>query len=681
MRPLDPLMQPFQLKGLEFKNRIMSTAHAPGYARDGKPKDRYQLYHEEKAKGGVALTMFGGSSNIAPDSASVFGGQIYVGDDTIVPYFTEFSQRIHRHGAALICQITHMGRRTVWNADHWLPTIAPSRVREPQHRSFPKEMEPEDIDRVIAAYAAAARRCKEGGLDGCEILTHGHIIDQFFSPITNKRTDRYGGSLENRMRFGLEVFEAIRGSVGDNFIVGLRIGGGERRSDGLSEQDCLQIARSYADTGRVDYLNLMFGRMATDLELAEAVMPGMDAPLAPFLDNVRRFKEAVSLPIFHACRVNDLPTARHAIREGIVDMIGMTRAHLADPHIVNKLADNREDDIRPCVGAGYCIDSLFLTGLARCAHNPATGREETLPHKIKKIDSAPRHVVVVGGGPAGLEAARVSAERGHRVTLLEAAGELGGQLILAAKASWRRDMIGIRDWLSRTVERLAVEIELNCYADRLSVVALKPDVVIIATGGVPDTDIVDGAEHVVSVWDILSGQSSAGESVLVYDDAGRHEAASCVNYLSDRGSQVELVTPDRMAMAETGGMNWPIYLRRFHQQDVTVTPDSRLTKVVRSGNRYKATVESAYLGGAQERIVDRVVVEHGTRPADELYFELKPLSTNSGVADLQALVEGRVQAQVHNTQGKFRLFRVGDAVSSRDVHAALYDSLRLCMCL
>jgi 2,4-dienoyl-CoA reductase-like NADH-dependent reductase (Old Yellow Enzyme family) len=255
MRALDPLMQPFQLKGLEFKNRIMSTAHAPGYAHDGKPKAQYQLYHEEKAKGGVALTMFGGSSNIAPDSASVFGGQIYVGDDTIVPYFTEFSQRIHRHGAALICQITHMGRRTVWNADQWLPTIAPSRVREPQHRSFPKEMEPEDIDRVIAAYAAAARRCKEGGLDGCEILTHGHIIDQFFSPITNKRTDRYGGPLENRMRFGLEVFEAIRGSVGDDFIVGLRICGGERRSDGLSEQDCLQIARSYADTGRVDYLN------------------------------------------------------------------------------------------------------------------------------------------------------------------------------------------------------------------------------------------------------------------------------------------------------------------------------------------------------------------------------------------------------------------------------------------
>ena len=681
MNTRDPLMQPFRLKGLEFKNRIMSTAHAPGYAQDGKPKKHYQLYHEEKAKGGIALTMFGGSSNIAPDSASVFGGQIYVGDDTIVPYFKEFSERIHRHGAALICQITHMGRRTVWNADNWLPTVAPSRVREPQHRSFPKEMEAEDFDRITSAYAAAARRCKEGGLDGCEILTHGHIIDQFFSPITNKRTDQYGGSLDNRMRFGLEVLEAIRGAVGDDFVVGLRIGGGERRSDGLSEQDCLDIARTYAATGRIDYLNLMFGRMATDLELAEAVMPGMDAALAPFLDNVRRFKHAVSLPVFHACRVNDLATARHAIREGIVDMIGMTRAHLADPHIANKLADNRADEIRPCVGAGYCIDSLFLSGLARCAHNPATGREETLPHSIAKAARTPLKVVVVGGGPAGLEAARVSAERGHRVTLLEAGSELGGQLVLAAKASWRRDMIGIRDWLEQSVQRLSVEVELNCYAERANVLAFEPDVVIVATGGVPDTEIMEGAEHVVSIWDILSGQSAPGERVLVYDDAGRHEAASCVNYLSDQGSQVELVTPDRMAMADIGGMNWPIYLRRFHHQGVTVTPDSRVTKVVRSGNRYKATVASAYRGGEQERIVDRVVVEHGTRPVDDLYFDLKPLSSNSGVADLDALVEGREQIQVRNADGKFRLFRVGDAVSSRDAHAALYDSLRLCMCL
>lgn len=681
MTEKDPVLMPFELKGLRLKNRIMSTSHAPGYAEEGRPKLLYQLYHEEKAKGGVALTMFGGSSNIAPDSASVFGGQIYVGDDGILPYFKEFAHRVHRHGAALICQITHMGRRTVWNADHWLPTIAPSRVREPQHRCFPKEMEPEDIERVIEAYAAAARRCRDGGLDGCEILSHGHLPDQFLSPITNRRTDHYGGTLENRMRFSLELFEAVRAEVGDDFIVGFRLGGGERRSDGLSEKDCVEIATRHAETSRIDYLNLVFGRVATDLELAENVMPGMDSPLAPFLENVRRFKQAISIPIFHACRITDLPTARHAIRDGIVDMIGMTRGHIADPHLVSKLASQREETIRPCVGAGYCIDSLFFTGLTRCIHNPAIGREASLPHVIEKTAPRKLRIVVVGGGPAGLEAARVCGERGHDVVLFEAASELGGQIVLAAKASWRRDMIGIRDWLAGAVERLDVDVRLASYAEKDDVLALEPDVVIVATGGVPDTDVVEGAEHVVSVWDILSGQREPGGSVLVYDDAGRHEAASSVNFLTDHGAEVELVTPDRMATADTGGMNWPIYLRRFYRAGISITPDSRLTRVERSGNRFVATLQNVYGGKAERRTVDQVVVEHGTVPVDELFFELKPLSSNAGVIDLERLIAGESQEERLNPDGRFRLFRVGDAVSSRDIHAALLDSLRLCMAL
>ena len=678
MPRVDPILEPFTLKHLQLRNRIISTSHAPGYAEDGKPKQRYQLYHEEKAKGGIALTMFGGSSNIAPDSASVFGGQIYVGDDSIIPYFERFSERIHRHGAGLICQITHMGRRTVWNADHWLPTLASSRVREPQHRSFPRAMDREDIDRVIDAYAKAARRCQQGGLDGCEIIAHGHLPDQFFSPITNRRTDGYGGSLANRTRFSLEVFEAVRKAVGDEFIVGLRMGGGEGREDGLSENDCLEIARAHAGSGLLDYLNLVFGRVATDLELAENITPGMDAPLAPFLERVRRFKQAVQVPVFHSCRVNDLPTARYAIQDGIVDMIGMTRAHLADPHLVDKLRHGREDSIRPCVGAGYCIDSLFFTGLARCVHNPATSREATLPHIITPGDGPRLQIAVVGGGPAGMEAARVCAHRGHRVTVLEAAGELGGQIVLAARASWRRDMIGIRDWLAHELEGLDVEVRTNVLAETDDVLALGPDVVIIATGGIPDTNVLAGAEHVVSVWDILSGEVAPGQNVLVFDDAGRHAAASCVNFLCDRGCEVELITPDRMASAETGGMNFPIYLRRFYRQGARITPDSRVSAVQRSGNRLAATVEPIYGGPSEERLVDQVVVEHGTMPSDDLFYALKPLSSNLGFTDPDKLVAGEPQDQVLNPEGMFRLFRVGDVASSRDIHAALLDALRLC---
>ncbi len=523
----DPILQPLTIKKLTLRNRVVSTSHAPGYAVDGRPGERYQRYHEEKAKGGLALTMFGGSSNIAADSASVFGGQIYVGDDGIIPYLQQFSERVHRHGAALICQITHMGRRTVWHTDNWVPTIAPSRIREHQHRSYPRAMEAEDITRVIACYAAAARRCYEGGLDGVEILTHGHLIDQFFSPLTNRRTDDYGGSLANRMRFGREVLEAVRAAVPEDFIVGIRIGGGENAKGGVSEDDALDIITSYAESGTLDYLNIVFGRVATDLELSENIIPGMDSPLAPFLERVRRFKQATSLPVIHACRVNDLATARHAISDGIVDLIGMTRSHLADPHLVNKMMAGRGEDARPCVGAGFCIDSLSTGGEALCAHNPATGREEELDHEEPGTAASPRHVVVVGAGPAGMETARIAAGRGHRVTLLEATAELGGQVVLAAKGSWRRDMIGIRDWLAARIGELPVDCRFNLWAEAADVTALDPDVVIIATGGLPDTELASedfgafpGIEHAVSSWDILSGAVPAGEHVLVYDLAG-----------------------------------------------------------------------------------------------------------------------------------------------------------------
>ena len=205
----DPLLQPFQLKHLHLKNRIMSTSHACGLEEGGLPKEAYQRYHEEKARGGIALSMFGGSSNVAPDSPNTFQ-QLYVGDDAIIPYLQSFSERMHAQGAALMCQITHLGRRGDTYADNWLPTIAPSPIRETLHRAFPREMDRHDIDRVVKAFGAAALRCKEGGLDGIETLAGAHLIGQFLSPVTNKRSDDFGGSLENRCRFGLMVFEEIR---------------------------------------------------------------------------------------------------------------------------------------------------------------------------------------------------------------------------------------------------------------------------------------------------------------------------------------------------------------------------------------------------------------------------------------------------------------------------------------
>jgi 2,4-dienoyl-CoA reductase-like NADH-dependent reductase (Old Yellow Enzyme family) len=547
MATRDPLLQPFRLKHLTLKNRILSTAHAPNYVEDAKPKERYQLYHEEKAKGGLALTMFGGSSNVAPDSPSVFG-QIDVGDDSVVPYLEQLAERVHRHGAAVMCQITHMGRRTYGHVGDWLPVIGPSHTRERAHRAFPKEMEQSDIDRVIRAFAEAAGRCREAGLDGLEILIAGHLVGQFLSPTVNERTDRYGGSIENRLRFAVEVLEAVRARIGAEYIVGLRIPGDELLEGGLTGEDCVEIAERLAASGLVDFLNVNASHIYTDSGLAWNI-PVMNLPSAPFLQIAGRIKRAVDLPVFHAAGIADLATARHAVESGLVDMVGMTRAHIADPHLVRKLERGEEDRIRPCVGAGLCIDRIYYGLEAVCVHNPATGREASLPHEVPPSDGPKKKVAVVGGGPGGLEAARVAALRGHEVVLFEAADRLGGQVTLAARPKSRQRMIGIADWLISEVERLGVEVRTNVYAEAETVTAENPDVVIVATGGLPNTDIfaeaVEGAEHVASVWNVLGGHVTPGGDVLLYDDNGGHQGVSCAEFLAMAGARVELATPDR----------------------------------------------------------------------------------------------------------------------------------------
>ena len=670
------LLEPFRLRHLTFKNRLMSTSHAPGYVEDRHPKLRYQLYHEEKAKGGLALTMFGGSSNVAPDSPSAFG-QIYIGDDSIIPVLQEFSERVHRHGCAIMCQITHMGHRTLWNVEDWLPPLSPSVVREHAHRSFPKEMDRSDIRRVVRAFGDAAARCKEGGLDGTELLAHGHLINQFWSPLVNRRTDEYGGSLENRARFGLEVLEEVRRRVGDDFLVGIRMMGDEMKEGGLTRGDCLALGKIYADTGMCDFLNVIAGQVGDERGLSKS-LPSMAGPRAPFVHIAARMKEETGIAVFHATRIADLATAEHCVREGFVDMVAMTRAHMADPHIVAKMMRGEEERIRPCVGAGYCIDRIYIGGDALCLHNPATGREKTMPHVVEPAPGPRRKVVVVGAGPAGLEAARVSALRGHEVVVFEAAAKPGGQVVLAAKATWRKDLLDIVGWLGAEVEHLGVTLHLNRYVEAEEVVAERPDVVVVATGGVPNVEWLEGAEHVVSVWDVLGGQVEPGAEVLVFDDHGDHQAPSAAEFLAARGSSVELVTPDRMSAHEIGATNFPAYLESFYSKGVRLTPDHRLRRVEREGNRLRAVIRNEYSDVEEERQVDQVVVEHGTLPAAELFHDLAPKARNEGELDIAALIAGRPQEIASNADGEFMLFRVGDAVASRNIHAAIYDSLRLC---
>lgn len=671
----DPLLQPYQLKHLRLKNRLMSTSHEPAYSEDGMPKTRYRLYHAEKAKGGIALTMTAGSAVVSRESPPAFGN-LHAYKDEIVPWLRDLADDCHEHGAAVMIQLTHLGRRTSWNKADWLPVVSASPVREPAHRAFPKEAEDWDIERIVADYASAAQRMQAAGLDGIEFEAYGHLMDGFWSPATNRRDDEYGGSLDNRLRFTWAVIDAVRRSVGPDFIVGIRMVADEDWEQGLSRQEGVAIARRIAASGKFDFLNIIRGHIDTDAALNE-VIPVQGMRSSPHLDFAGDIRQETKFPVFHAARIADVATARHAIAEGKLDMVGMTRAHIADPHIVRKIEAGEEHRIRPCVGATYCLDRIYEGGEALCIHNAATGREGTMPHAIAKA-AISRTVVVVGAGPAGLEAARVAAEGGHSVTVLEASDHAGGQVRLAAQNPRRKEMIGIVDWRLEELQRLGVSLRYNVWAESGDVLGLSPDVVVIATGGLPQNPpLAAGDDLVTSSWDILAGAVKPGETVLLYDDNGGHQGMSAAEMIAHAGSKLELVSPERFFAPEMGGMNHVPYMRAFHEHGVRVTINTRLMSVARNGNQLVATLGSDFDPDyREERLVDQVVVEHGTLPIDDLYRELKPLSRNGGAVDYGNLVNGGAIFPQRLAEGQFDLLRIGDAVHARNIHAAIYDGLR-----
>ena len=677
MTPYSALFTPLTIRHLEIRNRLLSTSHSPGYAVGGRITERYLRYQEEKARGGVGLTQFGGATAVSIENSFHYG-QVDGASDAVIPEYRAMAERVHANGAACTVQLTHGGRRERWDSANWLPAYSASCRRELVHRSFPVEMEHHDIARAQRAYAHAVRRAREGRLDGVEISAQaGTLIEQFWCPAINHREDEYGGSLENRVRFGLELVEAVRREVGSDYIVGIRMSGDEMLEGGLSHDDCIAIARMHARHGGVDFISVVGGQ-ATDYKSSGTIWPTMWLPSAPFLHLASAIRAAVEVPVFHATRVTDAATAAHAVAEGHVDMIGMTRAFIADPHFANKLARGDEIEIRPCVGAGYCVDRVLSGQDALCVQNPATGREEKLPQIITPSDGPRRRVVVVGGGPGGLEAARVSAERGHDVVLFEAAGELGGQILLAARATWRRELAGIAHWLAGRIERLGVDLRLNTLAEAADVRAENPDVVVVATGGLPNVGHFEGGVHAATVWDVLGGHVEAGEQVLVFDENGYHQGPSCAEHLASRGSRVEIVTPDRALCNEMADTNQGAHLSELYRRGVAIRTDTRLVGLRREGNRLVAALANMFTGETEERGFDQVVGDHGTLPNDALYFALKSDSVNLGEVDLQAMADARPQTLVTNPEGRYRLFRVGDAWTSRNIHAAMLDSLRLC---
>ncbi|WP_227367680.1 dimethylglycine demethylation protein DgcA [Halomonas sp. M20] len=684
----DALLEPIQIGKQTIRNRVVSTAHAEVHATDGgMTTERYVKYYEEKAKGGCGLSICGGSSVVSIDSPQAWWSSVNLSTDRIIPHFQNLADAVHKHGGKIMIQITHMGRRSRWDGYDWPVLLSPSGIREPVHRSTCKTIEEEEIWRIVGDFAQAARRAKEGGLDGVELsAVHQHLIDQFWSPRVNKRTDQWGGSFENRMRFGMEVLKAVCAEVGDDFVVGMRICGDEFHPDGLTHEDMKQIAAYYDATGQVDFFGVIGSGCDTHNSLAN-VIPNMSYPPEPFLHLAAGIKEVVSVPVIHAQNIKDPNQAQRILEGGYVDMVGMTRAHIADPHLIAKVKMGQVDQIKQCVGANYCIDRQYQGLDVLCIQNAATSREYMgLPHIIDKSEGAKRKVVVVGGGPGGMEAARVAAERGHAVTLFEAEQQLGGQITLAAKAPQRDQIAGITRWYQLELTRLKVDLRLATCADEATIQDLRPDIVILATGGQPFLSQVAewGAEEglIVSSWDILGGKVEPGKNVLVYDTICEFSGVSVADYLADKGAKVEIVTDDVKPGAAVGGTNFPTFYRSLYEKEVIMTSDLALHKVYREGDSLVAVLENEYTGTQEERVTDQIVVENGVRPDEALYYALKDQSRNHGQVDLEALYAIRPQPCLasldEEQEDGFLLFRLGDCTAQRNIHAAIYDALRLC---
>ena len=491
---------------LRHSNSITSpsrtaSAHAEALAEDGVPKEKARLYYEEKAKGGVSLLMCFGSAGVHSTSPARDWNGVELFDDRVIPYLAEFADTMHGYNVPVIAQITHRGRRGR-SVDRLHRMYAPPPIREPNHRETPHQLDEETITEFVQAFADAAWRLKSGHFDGCEVLaSHCHLIDQFWTLNANQRTDGYGGSLPNRLRFGIRVIEAIRQRCGENFIIGIRITGDDFTKGGLDNPTMKGIASRLDKLKLLDYFSVVGATAETFVGEANAI-PDMSFPHATYAPLAASIKQVVNVPVITAGRVTHPIEAEQIIKSQQADLVIMTRALIADPQLPQKAAAGQSDDIRLCRGYNEgCIDRIYTGRGVTCVQNATIGRETELG-ELTSGDT--RHkVVVVGGGPAGLETARVAQLRGHDVVLMETARELGGQTLIAAKAPSREEFSGATEWLADQCHKIGVDIRLNCEATTALILREAPDFVIIATGAGPLKPEIPGVENAVDAWSVL----------------------------------------------------------------------------------------------------------------------------------------------------------------------------------
>ncbi len=660
------LFTPLQINSLRVRNRIMQTSHAKLYEdridNGALTSERNAYYHAERAKGGAGLLVME-YQMVHPTSTGGLFNLSHAWRPEIVPRYRMVADMVHEHGGAVFCQLCHLGIHAGGNQiDDYHVSLAPSQVWGLSIDTFAaKEMEKEDIESVIEGFRTSAGHAKEAGLDGVELHgAHSYLLAQFWSPLTNKRTDEYGGSLENRMRFSLEVIDAVRGEVGGDFPVGIRISSDEFTPGGLTPKMMIEIAKKLEETGQLDYISISQGAYWT-MESACAITANMNFPAGVFLPYVAAIKEALKdILVFCVGRINDPVLAEKVLADGQADMVGMTRALICDPEMPNKARAGRLDDIRHCVACNQGCIARVRYGLAMgCVQNPSVGREKRLGAGTLKQAARKKRVLVVGGGVAGLKTAEIAARRGHEVTLYEKEQQLGGQIRLAEKTPTRKELGEMVRYLQIQIQKLGVTTRLGVEANCESILAEEADAVVVATGAVPirDTILYSKAnvhvevpgldqENVVTIWDVLEERVPVGDKVVVVDGEAHYRTLSVIEYLTSQGKSVQVIThfsnPTLFIPYHVDRM---YYARRVPEQGIKVMAGTEVKEI--SGSNVMTF--HAFIPGREKTIegVDTIVWAAGVRSNDSLYFELK----------------GKVK----------ELYRIGDSAAPRPMEHAFFE--------